>query len=140
MGPMSMTGPASRAPTRRYVRRVIVTMGFYALAVAFISGWLGWEPPREGPLIWLLAMLPPLGVGGCLWSMGRYLDEEPDEFVRMVHARSVIGATGLTLFVATAWGFLGQYAGLWTPPLYLVAPMFWGAFGLVQPFVWRAYR
>lgn len=135
-----MTSATSSGARRRYVLRVVTSMAVYVAAVAFISGWLGWAPPRDGAVIYALALLPPLGVGACLWSMGRYLDEEPDEFVRMVHARSVIGATGLMLFVATAWGFLGQYAGLWTPPLYLVAPMFWAAFGLVQPFVWRAYR
>jgi hypothetical protein len=135
-----MTKAPSNSARGRYLRRVAVTMGFYVLAVALISGWLGWEPPREGPLIFLLAMLPPLGVGGCLWAVGRYFEEEPDEFIRVVHVRTAIGAIGLTLFVVTAWGFLGQYAGVWTPPLYLVFPLFWASFALVQPFVRRAYR
>jgi hypothetical protein len=115
-------------------------MGFYVLMVALISGWLGWEPPGQGPIVYILALLPPLGVGGCIWAVGAYIEEEPDEFERMLMARIVIGAVGVTLFVCTAWGFLGWYAHVWTLPLYLVFPLFWAAYALVQPFVRRAFR
>ena len=41
-------------------------------------------------------------------------------------------ATGLTLFICTAWGFLESNAGAHHFSLYLVYPLFWGLFGLTS--------
>ena len=125
---------------RRMGWRFAASMSAYVLAVAFISGWLGWEPPGDSPIVYGLAMLPPLAIGASIWSMGVYLTEEPDEFVRMLYVRAVIGAVGVTLFVTTAWGFLEHYAHVWAPPLFLVGPIFWASFGVVLPLVIRTYR
>ena len=124
----------------RYGRRMAVSGGFYVVAVALISGWLGWEPPRAGPAVVVLALLPMLGVGGMIWSMGSCILSEDDEFLRLMHMRTAIGAIGLTLFATTAWGFLGWYAHVWAPPLYLVFPIYCLAQTVVQPLVWLRYR
>ena len=131
-------------PWRRVYGRYGRSMAFwgvvYALAVALISGWLGWEPPRTGPVVFALALAPMVGIGGMIWSMGRCILDQDDEFLRMMHVRTVVGATGLTLFATTAWGFLGWYSHVWTLPLYLVFPLYCLAQGIVQPIVWLRYR
>jgi hypothetical protein len=47
---------------------------------------------------------------------------------------------GITLALATVWGFL-ENADL-VPHLssFLMFPLFCGAMGLAQPFIWRRYR
>ena len=40
------------------------------------------------------------------------LQEEEDEYQRMLNIRAYVAATGLTLTVCTGWGFLQDFAGL----------------------------
>ncbi len=124
----------------RYGWRMAVSSAVYILAIALISGWLGWQPPRTGPVVFALALLPMLGVGGMIWSMGQCILGQDDEFLRLMHMRTALGAIGLTLFVTTAWGFVGWYAHVWTLPLYLVFPLYCMAQAIVQPIVWLRYR
>ncbi|MFZ1988256.1 MAG: hypothetical protein WAW96_00660 [Alphaproteobacteria bacterium] len=133
-----MAWPPSAA-RRRYVVRLNLAFAGYAVAVAAISGWLGFEPPG-GAWVYFTSLIPPVFIGAAIFVMGRYLVEEEDEFRRMLWVRTVIGANGLTLFVATAWGFLGQYAHVWALPLYLVFPMFCLGLAIVGPIVRLAYR
>jgi hypothetical protein len=55
-----------------------------------------------------VAILPALPLLGSIWTIGRYLAEEEDEYVRMLAVRSSLFATGATLALATIWGFLEQ--------------------------------
>jgi len=109
---------------KRYMLRFWPFMILYMVAVAGISGWFGWTPDFTGAAGAALAVLPALPVGGVLWAMGRYLDEEHDEFVRLKQARAMLLAVGLTMFVCTAWGFMSEYAGVAPLPLFLVFPLF----------------
>lgn len=132
--------PRMNAAGRNYLMRFWPLMGLYALAVAAISGWLVWEPNFEGPLGLAIAVLPALPIGGVIWAMGRYLDEQTDEFQRLKQVRSMLMAFGVTMFVCTAWGFLAQYAGVWALPLYLVFPLYCGAWGFTSSYVTWRYR
>lgn len=115
-------------------------MAVYVLAVATISGWLGWEPPTQGWGLYLAAISPAFPVGAAIYAMGRYLVDEPDEFQRMVQVRAMLSGLGLTMFVCTAWGFLAQYAHVWPLPLYLVFPLWAVSFCLATPIVNRSYQ
>ncbi|MEZ6023269.1 MAG: hypothetical protein R3C16_07645 [Hyphomonadaceae bacterium] len=128
------------AAARAYRRRFGPFMLLYVVAVALISGWFGWEPSFVGAMGVVWAVLPALPIGGVIWAMGRYLDEETDEFVRMKQVRSMMLAFGLTMFVCTAWGFIAQYADVWALPLYLVFPLFCGFWGLSAAYVAWRYR
>jgi hypothetical protein len=57
---------------------------------------------------WIVSILPALPLLGSIWTIGRYLTEEQDEYVRMLAVRSSLFATGITLAIATVWGFLEQ--------------------------------
>ncbi|HVK80060.1 MAG TPA: hypothetical protein VM915_05555 [Verrucomicrobiae bacterium] len=133
---------ARKPPTaaQNYRRRFGPMMAAYVVAVALISGWLGWEPSFEGGAGVALASLPAWPIGGVIWAMGRYLDEEQDEFLRLKQVRSMMLAIGVVMFVCTAWGFISQYADVWPLPLYMVFPMFCGAWGFTSAYVSWRYR
>jgi hypothetical protein len=61
------------------------------------------------PFVYLVAILPALPIVGIFAALGRYLVEEQDEYVRMLMVRQILWASGLTLSIATAWGFLDNF-------------------------------
>ena len=58
---------------------------------------------------YLVAILPALPIIGIFAALGRYLVEEQDEYVRMLMVRQILWASGLTLSLATVWGFLDNF-------------------------------
>lgn len=63
----------------------------------------------SGAFAWALALIPGLAIVGYVWSIGAYIVEQSDEFVRMLLVRQAIIATGVTLSVASVWGFLETF-------------------------------
>ncbi len=96
------------AMRRRYIRRVAVSSAGYVatllLAVTLIE-----ERGVGGPPAVILALLPAICVAGIFWAMARLLIEESDEYLRMLLVRQLLVASGLTLTVATFWGFLEEF-------------------------------
>ncbi|ESQ92001.1 membrane protein [Asticcacaulis sp. AC460] len=90
-----------------------------------------------GPLLYVLAVAPALPIGGTIIVFLRYIDAV-DEYVRAITTRRFVIATGLTLFLCTAWGFLENNAGAHEFSLYLVYPLFWGLYGATSIFVRQA--
>ena len=72
----------------------------------------------------MIAALPALPIIGIFATIGRYLVEEQDEYVRMLMVRQTLWASGFTLSVATIWGFLdnfelvGHVDGYWVAVLW----------------------
>jgi hypothetical protein len=118
----------SRA-ARDYLRRFLITMTAYVLAVATATA-LSHTKLAEGPAIWLIAVLPALPLLAVFWIMGRYLSEITDDYVRMLEVRKALVATGLTLAVTTVLGFLEIYADLPHMPLFYVPVIWFGGLGL----------
>ncbi|MBX9815494.1 MAG: hypothetical protein A4S12_13240 [Proteobacteria bacterium SG_bin5] len=115
-----------RSPAaRRYVGRFVPMMIVYALLV-FLVPWLIERLTAQGPLLWLLAMLPALPVIGVFWLIGRYLIELTDEYLRLLEIRKALVATGVAMAGATLWGFLESYADAPHLPLFFV-PVLWFA-------------
>jgi hypothetical protein len=94
--------------TRRYNRRGMVWTFSYVLllAVAVIGAK---SLQAQGPLLWVLAVLPALPILYLVWTMARYLIEEQDEYLRMKVVNAALLATGLLLALATVWGFLETF-------------------------------
>jgi hypothetical protein len=86
------------------------------------------------PAAWGLAATVSAPVVGQIWAT-LALMRESDEFVRAVTAKQFIVAAGLAMAAATFWGFGETFAGAPHLPAWLIYPLFWGAFGVVSPFI-----
>ncbi len=128
------------APVRRYMVRMGVSMFFYVIILmASIVALDRFELSVQ--IKALLAVLTALPIGGIIWAVSRLIaDPDVDEFERMIMTRSVMASAALTFFFAAIWGFLENFAEAPDFPLYLVVVVYFGLFGLVQPFVRRGFR
>ena len=112
----------------QYLIGISATMAGYMAALFGSILTLKAHPELTGPALWTVAVLPALPIGGSIWVFLRYI-EQVDEYVRAVTLKRFIVATGMTLFVCTAWGFLEENAGAHHFSLYLVYPVFWAFYG-----------
>ncbi len=116
-----------KSPGARYTIGMTIWMGLYVAAL-FGSITLIQSQHPTGPLLYALAVLPALPIGGTILTFLAYI-ERVDEYLRAVLVRRFIIATGLTLFICTAWGFIEENAGAHHFSLYLVYCLFWALFG-----------
>lgn len=93
---------------RRYLRRLAVLMSLYMVFI-FLAGYLFRHNPPSGIAAYALAMLPALPIIGVIWTIMRLLVEETDEYLRMLHVKQSLFATGFCLTVMTVWEFLQNY-------------------------------
>ena len=121
---------ALSAPRRRYLVRLGISMAVYV--VALIAGkYLVEREIVAGPVtVWLLALLPGLAVVGAFASIGLLIVETKDEFIRMLLVRQVLYATGITLSLATVWGFLEMYRLVEHVEAFWIAVIWLFSFGL----------
>ena len=98
-----------RSPAwKRYNWRVVLLSLLYvAFLLPAVYGFKHQLVPHAAA--YFVAILPALPIIGIFGALGRYLVEEQDEYVRMLMVRQVLWASGLTLSIATAWGFLDNF-------------------------------
>lgn len=99
--------PASPA-LRRYNRRILTLSLIYAVCL-FGAVYSFQHRLLTGPLAWPVALAPALAVIGFFVTVGRYLVEEQDEYLRFQMTRQALIATGFAMTIATAWGFLENF-------------------------------
>jgi hypothetical protein len=93
---------------KRYNWRVIwLSMLYVAFLLPAVYGFKHQLVPQ--PFRYVVAILPALPIIGIFAALGRYLVEEQDEYVRMLMVRQILWASGLTLSIATVWGFLDNF-------------------------------
>lgn len=101
--------PAYKSPAiRRYTIRLAVLMSLYVILI-FAAGWTFRHGEIAGLPAYALAIAPALPIIGVFWAVMRLLVEESDEYVRMLHVRQSLFATGFCLTVMTIWEFLQNY-------------------------------
>ena len=93
---------------RRYIRRLAVLMAIY-LVTLFVAVKLFRAGAVSGLPAYALAILPALPIIGVFWTVMRLLVEEKDEFIRMIHVRQCLFATGFCLTIMTVWEFLQNF-------------------------------
>jgi len=93
---------------RRYLTRLAATMAFYLISL-FLAEYVIEDLGVTGPIAILCATLPGLAFAGVVWIFGALIVEEKDEFIRLLHVRQGLIATGITLTCAAVWGFLERY-------------------------------
>jgi hypothetical protein len=93
---------------KRYNSRLIwLSLLYCAFLLPAVYGFKHQLVPHS--VAYLVAVLPALPIIGIFGALGRYLVEEQDEYVRMLMVRQILWASGLTLSLATIWGFLDNF-------------------------------
>jgi hypothetical protein len=113
----------------RYNARVIVLSLIYA---AFLLGAVyGFKHHLiSGPAAWIAGTLPALPIIGIFATIGLYLVEETDEYLRVMMVRQTLWASGFSLSLATIWGFLESFELVDHIPVYWVSVLWFGGLGL----------
>ena len=93
---------------RRYLIRLFVLMSIY-LVTLFAAVTAFNAHAMSGIPAYALAVLPALPIIGVFWAVMRLLIEERDEFVKLMHVRQCLVATGFCLTVMTIWEFLQNF-------------------------------
>lgn len=113
-----------------YTKGIIIYAFAYAIALVISI----YEIKHFNPPIFVkfgLALLTSLPIGGTILVFLKYI-RQVDEFIRARTIEAFIKATGITLFAATLLGFMENYSAIAHIDFYMVYPMFWACFGLVQ--------
>ncbi len=119
-------------PTTRYIVRTMALMSVYvAINVAAIAGVFD-RLNSAGHVGLALVVAVPIACQ--IWAVIAWM-RDSDEFFRAMTVKRFVLATGLTIAVASAWGFQELYAHAPHISAAMVYPLFWGAFGVVTPFV-----
>jgi hypothetical protein len=115
---------------RRYTFRIIgFGLAYVATLFAAISVMKqDWAP--EGIGAWLIAALPAFPVIGMIWTIGRLIVETDDEYQRFLFVKQILIATGITLALATVWGFLENFELVPGLPGYHVTVLWFAMFGV----------
>ncbi|MDQ0464543.1 hypothetical protein QO010_002324 [Caulobacter ginsengisoli] len=124
---------------KRYIRRFMLTMTAY-MALILAATYSFDHFHITGVAAYALAIAPGIPLLGVITVIGLYLAEEKDEFERTVLVESMLWGIGVTLAICSVWGLLEVYAGaprLW---VFLVGPIFCGAYGLATPLIRLRYR
>ena len=125
------------AATKRYQKRFIPLLIVYAVILVAAEYWFASGGP-EGPIRYLIAILPALPIVGIVIAMGRYLVEQNDEYQRMLIVRQALVAIGFTLAITAIWGFLENFGMVPHVPAYWVFVLFCIGLGLGQ--CWNRFR
>jgi hypothetical protein len=133
----------SREPVRPVMRRYMLRFGasmsaYTVLLMGAVS--LHDKGLTTGPLGYAIALAPAIAVLCAIASLGLYLAEETDEFLRANLIQSLLWGTGATLGVATVWGFLETFDKAPHVPGWAVVPLFAIAMGVAQILISRRYR
>ena len=98
----------SNEAVKRYNWRILwLSLAYAVLLIGAVYGFK--HQLFGGPAAYVAAILPALPIIGIFGAMGRYLVEEPDEYIRMLMVRQSLWAGGFALSVATVWGFLESF-------------------------------
>ena len=119
-----------RSPAiRRYQLRLGAALAAYIVTLSAALRFVGGGEVTGVPA-YALALLPGLSVAAMFWAIGRLLVEEGDEYIRMLMVRQALVATGLTLSIATMWGFLENLRLVPHVDAFYIAILWFGGLGV----------
>ena len=127
---MSFCGMSTPA-SKRYQRRVFVTVAFY-VAVLWAALVIVKHTHPHGWLLYTMAVVPAVPLLGTLGALGLYLQEEKDEYVRLITMRSLLVGTAALLAVLAVNDFLRAISGAAALPVFTSWLTFFVAFGAAQ--------
>ena len=124
-------GQKLNAAQRLYMRRFLPAMLVYSIVVMVTGSAIGHHRVSGGLLI-ALSVAPALPLLFAIATVGLYLAEEKDEYIRMRAVIGSLGGTGLVLASGTIWGFLEQGGVVPHIPAWFVFPLWAIGLGLSQ--------
>ena len=98
----------SGGPTGRYLLRMLAVSVTYVGSLFVASAIIDDGDPITVVSV-LVALVPGIAVAGYFWAIGKFLQEQQDEFLRMLLVRQSLIATGLAFSAASIWGFLESF-------------------------------
>ena len=127
---MSFCGVSTPA-SKRYQRRVMVTMLLY-VAVLFAAVFIVKHAHPHGWLLYSIAVMPTVPILAMMGSLALYLQEEKDEYLRLITMRSLLMASAVLLAVLVVNDFLRSISGAAAIPPFSSWVIFFVTFGVVQ--------
>jgi hypothetical protein len=125
-----------RSPAmKRYELRTGLACAAYVVTLTAALRFVGGGAVSGAPAV-ALALLPGLSVAALFWAIGRLIVEETDEYIRMLLVRQALFATGLTLGVATIWGFLENFNLVPHVETFYIAVLWFAGRGLGACYNW----
>jgi hypothetical protein len=109
----------------------MMTMAVY-LVVVICATLLVRHGLVHGWAVYVWSVLPALPVMVVIAQMGRYLQEENDEYLRLITMRSLLVATAALLGMLVVSDFLRSYTPTGDLPPFVSFMVFCVAFGLAQ--------
>jgi len=122
---------ASTPAGKRYRRRVLVTMSLY-IVVLFGAISIVKHTHPHGWLLYTIAVLPALPILAMMGALGVYLQEEKDEYIRLITMRSLLVGTAVLLAVLVVNDFLRSISGAAALPEFTSWVVFFLVFGVAQ--------
>ena len=107
-------------------------LAFLAM-VAFLT-WGGDDGRLPAFVLWSIVLVASATVGAQFFAAYRLVAAQ-DEYIRGITAKRGIAAGGVTITAAVLWGLAQQFLAVPQVPMWTVYPLFWGAFGIVTPFI-----
>jgi hypothetical protein len=124
---------ASWPRSHPYVAQSLLLWAFFLASLLALS-WGSGDGRWPAAALWALALVHAASVA-LQFALAYRLIARQDEYVRAITAKRMIAAAGLTLTLAVLVGLAEQFLGLRHLPMWLLYPLFWGAFGLVTPLI-----
>lgn len=119
----------------RYNRRMLGAAAIYTVGLFGAIGVNDAFQPT-GPLAFVIAFLPSIGVLLMVYAMGRLVAEEEDEYQRHRHIRAALFGLGTLLTLATVWGFFEQFGLVPHVESWAAVPVFAMGLGLANCTPW----
>jgi RsiW-degrading membrane proteinase PrsW (M82 family) len=116
---------------KRYQRRVIVTMVVY-MVVLFGAISVVKHTHPHGWLLYAISVLPAVPILAMMGALGVYLQEEKDEYLRLITMRSLLVGSAALLAVLVVNDFLRSISGAAALPEFTSWVLFFVVFGLAQ--------
>jgi hypothetical protein len=117
-------------------RMLIFSFTYMAALFGAVTVYHQFKP--TGPTLWFIAVVPAVPIMFFVWTFGRYLVEETDEYMRMRQVSATLLATGWLLVMATIWGFLETFGVAIHVPGWAAVPVWAIGLGVIQ--IWRVAR
>src|ERR1700722_17389424 len=116
---------------KQYRRRMMVTMAIYVVLV-FAAALRVKHGHLRGWMLYACALAPAVRVILVLVQIGRYLQEESDEYVKAMTVRALLVATGALMGTIVVSDFLRSFANVGALPAFTAFLVFFLSFGAAQ--------